>query len=57
MTQAVKPDPRRHPLAHIGFCFAVAISDAARNVGIAEPDRHRARFYRRVAVGLTRAGR
>src|SRR5262245_13953101 len=46
MAKTIEPNPRSHAAAHLGFGLTVAVSNAWREVGIAEPDIHRAPFYR-----------
>ena len=44
VAQAIEPDSRAHAAAHFGFRFAIAVSDPRREVGVAQPDIHRAPF-------------
>jgi len=43
--QPIKPNSRAHAAAHFRFRFAIAVSYARREVGVAQPDIHRASSY------------
>ena len=45
VTKAIEPNPRPHAAAHFGLGLAIALSDARREVGIAESPVHGSPFY------------